>query len=106
MTDHTMETPLPRDDDRRFRLSGRGALILLAIIAILALYATDQITPATSERQAELRIWLAARAAGIVSFLLLSLQICLGLILSHPTNKSTWKLRSGSSRGTSTCGSS
>ena len=45
-----------------------------------------------SDRQAELRIWLAARATGIVAFLLLTFQICVGLILSHPTNKSTWKL--------------
>ena len=30
--------------------------------------------------------------AGIVTFLLLTFQVSLGLILSHPTNKSTWKL--------------
>src|SRR4249919_2868050 len=77
---------------RPFRLSGRGALILGAIIALILIYATDQIVPATSERQAELRIWLAARATGIAAFLLLTFQVALGLILSHPTNKSTWKL--------------
>jgi sulfoxide reductase heme-binding subunit YedZ len=75
-----------------YRLSGRGTVILLTVLAIVAVYATDQIAPATSDRQAQLRIWLAARAAGIVTFLLLTFQICLGLILSHPTNKSTWKL--------------
>src|SRR4249919_2875208 len=77
---------------RPFRLSGRGALILGAIIALILIYATDQIVPATSERQAELRIWLAARATGIAAFLLLTFQVALGLVLSHPTNKSTWKL--------------
>lgn len=75
-----------------FRLSGRGTVILAAIIGILIVYATDQIAPATSDRQAGLRIWLAARATGIVAFLLLTFQICVGLVLSHPTNKSTWKL--------------
>jgi len=75
-----------------FRLSGRATIVLLTILAIVAIYATDQIAPATSDRQAQLRIWLAARAAGIVTFLLLTFQVCLGLVLSHPTNKSTWKL--------------
>jgi predicted ferric reductase len=75
-----------------FRLSGRGTVMLAALVGILVVYATDQIAPASSDRQAELRIWLAARATGIVAFLLLTFQICVGLILSHPTNKSTWKL--------------
>ena len=59
---------------------------------IVVIYATDQVTPATSEYQAQMRIWLAARATGIVTLLLLTFQICVGLVLSHPTNKSTWKL--------------
>lgn len=82
----------PRRADPPFRMSGRATLVLIAVLAIVAMYATDQIAPATSDRQAQLRIWLAARASGIVVFLLLTFQICLGLILSHPTNKSTWKL--------------
>ncbi len=85
-------SPAPRRASPPFRLSGRGALILGAIIALILIYATDQIVPAASARQAELRVWLAARAAGIAAFLLLTFQIALGLILSHPTNKSTWKL--------------
>ena len=66
--------------------------MLAAVIAIILIYATDQVVPATSDRQAQLRIWLAARATGIAAFLLLTFQVALGLILSHPTNKSTWKL--------------
>lgn len=66
--------------------------MLAAVIALIVIYASDQIVPATSDRQADLRIWLAARATGIVVFLLLTFQICVGLVLSHPTNKSTWKL--------------
>lgn len=92
MTVRTTVPPTPRRAGLPFRLSGRGTVILLTILAIVAIYATDQVAPATSDRQAQLRIWLAARAGGIVTFLLLTFQICLGLILSHPTNKSTWKL--------------
>jgi uncharacterized membrane protein len=69
--------------------------VLLAVAAITGLvvvFATDQIVPASSERQAELRLWLAARATGIVALLLLTAQVALGLVLSHPVNKSTWKL--------------
>ena len=73
-------------------MSGRGTIVLLTILAIVAVYASDQIAPATSDRQAQLRIWLVARAGGIVTFLLLTFQVSVGLVLSHPTNKSTWKL--------------
>jgi sulfoxide reductase heme-binding subunit YedZ len=75
-----------------FRLSARSSAILIGIIGLVLIYATDQIVPATSDRQAELRFWLAARATGIVAFLLLTVQIVLGLVLSHPTNRSTWNL--------------
>ena len=92
MTDRTAAPPVARRARPPFRLSGRGTIILLTILAIVVVYASDQIAPATSDRQAQLRIWLVARAGGIVTFLLLTFQICLGLILSHPTNKSTWKL--------------
>jgi len=75
-----------------FRLTLRGTAILVSLLGILLVYATDQILPASTDRQAELRFWLAARATGIVAFLLLTGQIVLGLILSHPTNRSTWNL--------------
>jgi DMSO/TMAO reductase YedYZ heme-binding membrane subunit len=63
-----------------------------AAIGILAVFATDQVVPASSQHQAELRIWLAARASGFVTLGLLTAQVVLGLVLSHPTNKSTWRL--------------
>ena len=54
-----------------------------------------------------MRFWLAARATGIVAFLLLTGQIVLGLVLSHPTNRSTWNLsKRVPSRGTTISGSS
>ena len=74
------------------RLSGRGWVVLAAIVGIIAVYATNQVVPATSAHQAEMRVWLAARAAGFLTLGLLTLQVVFGLILSHPTNKTTWKL--------------
>lgn len=75
-----------------FRLSMRGAAIVAALLGIVLIYATDQILPASTDRQANLRFWLAARATGIVALLLLTLQVAFGLVLSHPHNKTTWKL--------------
>ena len=75
-----------------FRLSGRASAALFAFLGIALVVATDQILPATSDRQAELRFWLAARATGLVAFGLLTFQVLIGLLLSHPTNKSSWKL--------------
>jgi methionine sulfoxide reductase heme-binding subunit len=74
------------------RWSIRTAAVLAALIGLVLVAATDQIVPATTDRQAQLRLWLAARSAGIVAYLLLTFQVTLGLVLSHPTNKSTWKL--------------
>lgn len=75
-----------------FRLTMRTSAILVALLGVLLVFATDQILPATTDRQAELRFWLAARATGVVALLLLTMQIVFGLVLSHPHNKTTWKL--------------
>lgn len=74
------------------RISGRGFVILAAIAAVIVIYATGQIAPASTEHQAQLRIWLAARATGIAALVLLTVQVALGLVLSHPTNQTTWRL--------------
>lgn len=74
------------------RLTGGRFVALLAAIGILVVLATDQVVPASSSHQAQMRIWLAARASGFVTLLLLTAQVVFGLVLSHPTNKSTWKL--------------
>ncbi len=87
-----MATVTPSRPGPPFRLTARGTAIFLALLGLVIVYATDQIVPASTDRQAELRFWLAARATGIVAFLLLTLQIVLGLVLSHPTNRSTWNL--------------
>jgi predicted ferric reductase len=74
------------------RLRGGWLLAIGAAAGLLILAATEQILPATSAHQAELRTWLASRAAGFTALGLLTVQIALGLVLSHPTNKSTWRL--------------
>jgi len=74
------------------RLSGRTVVVLGAIIGILLIAATDQILPATSAYQAQMRIWLAARATGMTAYLALTMLVVLGLVVSHPVNQSTWKL--------------
>ncbi len=74
------------------RLSGRAFVIIAAALGILIVVSTDQIVPASSAYQAQMRLWLAGRATGIVAYLLLTGQVVFGLILSHPVNQSTWKL--------------
>ncbi|HEU0234939.1 MAG TPA: hypothetical protein VFR14_00720 [Candidatus Limnocylindrales bacterium] len=74
------------------RLSGRSLVVLVAVIGLVAIAATGEIVPPTTERQADLRVWLAARATGFTVLVLLTIQVALGLVLSHPMNKSTWKL--------------
>jgi DMSO/TMAO reductase YedYZ heme-binding membrane subunit len=74
------------------RLKGSTMIMLGALLGIVVIYATDQVVPASTAYQAQLRIWLAARATGVTALLLLTAQVALGLILSHPTNQSTWKL--------------
>ncbi len=87
-----MTVSTPSRSGSPFRLALRTTVILAALLGLTVLIATDQILPATSDRQAELRFWLAARATGIVAFVLLTLQVVYGLVLSHPHNKTTWKL--------------
>jgi predicted ferric reductase len=74
------------------RLTGPTSAALFAVLGLALVAATDQILPASTDRQAELRLWLAARATGLVAFGLLTFQVLIGLLLSHPSNKSTWKL--------------
>jgi len=74
------------------RLAAGPFIAVAAAMGLVLVGATDQILPATSAHQAELRVWLASRAAGFTALGLLTLQIALGLVLSHPTNKSSWKL--------------
>lgn len=74
------------------RLTGRTLIVIGALLGIVLVWSSDQIVPATSAYQAQMRIWLVARAAGTTAYLILTFVIAAGLVLSHPVNKSTWKL--------------
>jgi hypothetical protein len=73
--------------------SSTSHLILAGGLAVFtALVVAQVVVPATTPHVAELRPWLVARAAGFVGYLLLAVQVGIGLILSHPTNQTVWKL--------------
>jgi hypothetical protein len=74
------------------RVTTRTWVVLAAAIGLLVVFATDQVVPPTSAYQAEMRLWLAGRATGVAAYVLLTVLVTLGLVLSHPTNKSTWRL--------------
>ena len=74
------------------RLSARTLLILGAVLGVILVWSSDQIVPPTTAYQAQMRVWLVARASGITAYLILTFVVAIGLILSHPVNKSTWKL--------------
>lgn len=71
---------------------GAATLIAIGAIAVLvALGVTDQILPATDPRVIQVRPWIAARALGVAAYLLLALEVGLGILLSHPRNTAEWK---------------
>jgi predicted ferric reductase len=72
------------------KTSWRIVAVLVVVLVVGILYATDQILPATTDYQAEMRVWMAARATGIVTLMLLSALIVLGIVLSHP-EQARWK---------------
>jgi len=74
------------------RLSLRNLIVIGAVLGLIVVFSTDQVLPASNAYQAQMRLWLAARAAGITAYLILTFIIAMGLILSHPVNRSTWKL--------------
>ncbi len=73
------------------KLSGRLVVVIFAGLALVIVAATDQILPATSAYQAQVRVWLAARATGLVALVLVALLVVLGILLSHP-EQTQWKL--------------
>lgn len=77
---------------RNARIGGATLAVVGAIAGLAIVFTTDQVLPASSEHQAQLRIWLGSRAAGFTALILLTVQVVLGLVLSHPTNKATWRL--------------
>ena len=74
------------------RLSVRNLVVIGAFLGLVVIFSTDQVLPASNAYQAQMRVWLTARAAGITAYLVLTFVVAMGLILSHPVNRSTWKL--------------
>jgi DMSO/TMAO reductase YedYZ heme-binding membrane subunit len=72
------------------KLSGRAFAILFALAGIGILAVTEEVLPPTSDYQAQMRVWLAARATGIVALVLLAAMVILGIVLSHP-EQARWK---------------
>jgi len=71
-----------------------GASTLVAIgviVALLAIGITDQVLPAADPHTAQVRWWVAARALGVTAYLLLSLEVAAGLLLSHPRMTAEWR---------------
>lgn len=71
-----------------------GASTLVAIgvvVALLAIGITDQVMPAADTHTAQIRWWVAARALGVTAYLLLTLEVAAGLVLSHPRMTSEWR---------------
>jgi predicted ferric reductase len=89
---YPIATTPPKAGGGSQRLSGPMLVAIAAMTGVVIVLATDQVLPATSSHVAELRVWLASRAAGVMALLLLTFQVVVGLVLSHPTNKSTWRL--------------
>jgi DMSO/TMAO reductase YedYZ heme-binding membrane subunit len=77
---------------RSVRLSGATLAVVGGVTILAIAFATGEVLPPSSAHQAELRVWLGSRAAGFTALLLMTFQVVLGLILSHPTNKATWRL--------------
>ena len=73
------------------RVSGPTLIAIGAVVALVALGITDQVLPAADARTADLRPWIAARALGVTAYLLLALEVGLGLVLSHPRNTAQWR---------------
>lgn len=72
------------------RVNASALVAIGAVVALVALAVTDQVLPGVDPVVARQRPWLAARALGVTAYLLLTLEVGLGVILSHPHNSSRW----------------
>jgi len=73
------------------RVSAVTLIAIGAIAALVAIGVTDQVIPAVDARTMSLRPWIAARAMGVTAYLLLTFEVALGLVLSHPRNTAEWR---------------
>jgi len=73
------------------RVNAALLIVFGAVAALIALGVTEHVLPATDPRTDQLRPWVAARAMGVTAYLLLTLEVGLGLVLSHPRNTAEWR---------------
>jgi hypothetical protein len=66
------------------KVSNPVAIGLAAMFGLLVIAVTGLIAPAASVHEADLRIWLAARATGLAAFALLTVDVAAGIFLAHP----------------------
>jgi len=74
------------------RVSATALATMGGLVALVALFVTDRILPMNDPGVAQVRPWVAARALGVTAYLLLALEVGLGLVLSHPRNTAAWRL--------------
>ncbi|MFM2105549.1 MAG: hypothetical protein RL338_581 [Chloroflexota bacterium] len=74
------------------RLSTRSLVVLFAALIVGIAASSIAVVPAETSEEATMRLWLAARAAGFVAFILLTAEVAIGLLMSHPENPTRWKL--------------
>ena len=68
-----------------------GGIIAIALLGIAIIALSGEWSPAVTPEVAKMRLWIAARASGVVTLLLLTTLTLLGIVLSHPTNRTSWK---------------
>jgi sulfoxide reductase heme-binding subunit YedZ len=76
---------------RRVRVTLGGGLVAIALLGIAVVAVSGEWSPAVTPEVAKMRLWIAARASGVVTMLMLTALTLLGIVLSHPTNRSSWK---------------
>jgi DMSO/TMAO reductase YedYZ heme-binding membrane subunit len=74
------------------RVSFPTLVAIAAAALLLVLAVTNLVLPPETARLADVQLWLVARATGITAYVLLAVQVGAGLLMSHPTNLSTWKV--------------
>ncbi len=74
------------------RVSPSILVIVGGLAVLVAVIVTNQVLPADDPGVARLRPWLAARALGVTAYLLLALDVGVGLVLAHPRNAVAWRL--------------
>ena len=73
------------------RVSAATLVVIGALMALVALGVTDQVLPASDAHTAQVRGWVAARALGVTAYLLITIEVAAGLLLSHPRMTVEWR---------------